>query len=518
MRADAHWYQRRPVLAGVLAAFAWLASTIWLRPLTMPEEGRYASVAWEMLRSGNWLVPTQDGLPFFDKPPLYYWLTAMSMEIFGTNAAAARLAPLLGAMLGGTGLYLFSRRWTGEGTARWTALVLATMPFFFGGAQFANLDLLVAALMALALMFAAHAVFLSGAQQPHRRALLAAWAMAALAVLAKGLIGIVLPGMVIVVWLLVTRQARGILLLLWPPGLFVFALIVVPWFAAVQMQFPGFGHYFFVYQHFERFAASGFNNVHPWWFFIVILPAMTLPWSLWLLRSTFEARPGEAQEATLWRQLMWLWLVLVLAFFSIPKSKPPGYVMAVLFPLAWLIGDALAARGHDGKAPLRRATLASIVVAVTLCLVAVVASTFIFRRDDTTLALELARLRAPNDPVLFVGEYLPDVTLHARLMEPSPVTGNWADPDIGKRDNWRRELAESAPFAATLAARLLVDPQRGFALRCGGKPLWALVKSDAAGPVAALPGAERAMTSNRVELWRVPPAACGPDRAETIRP
>jgi hypothetical protein len=303
-----------------------------------------------------------------------------------------------------------------------------------------------------------------------------------------------------------------------PLGLLLFALIVAPWFIAVQMQYPGFAHYFFVYQHFERFAASGFNNVHAWWFFFAILPAMTLPWSLWLLRATFKAGAEEAPEATLWRQLMWIWLLLVLVFFSIPKSKPPGYVMAVLFPLAWLIGDAVVARGRDGSPTMRRAVLASIVVAVLICLTAAVGSTFTYQRDNTALALELGRLRGPGDPVLFVGEYLPDVPLHARLMEPVPITGNWADPDIRLRDNWRRELAESAPFAPALAARLLVDPQRGFALRCGDKPLWAIVKVDAEGAVAALPGASRMITSNRASLWRVPAASCAAAPAATIRP
>jgi 4-amino-4-deoxy-L-arabinose transferase-like glycosyltransferase len=518
MPADARWYRRRPALAGALVALAWLACTIWLRPLTLPEEGRYVSVAWEMIRSGNWLVPTQDGLPFFDKPPLFYWLTALSMQVFGTNAAAARFAPLLGALLGGLGLYFISRRWAGERVARWTALVLVTLPFFFGGAQFANLDMLVAGFMALAVVLAAHAVLLRRAGQPYRGAMVAAWAAAGFGVLAKGLIGIVLPGFVVVAWLLVTGQPRRLLVLLSPAGLALFALIVVPWFVAVQVQYPGFAHYFFVYQHFERFAAGGFNNVHPWWFFVAILPLMTLPWSLWLLLSTFKGRAGEDAEATLWRRLMWTWLLVVLAFFSIPQSKPPGYVMAVLFPLAWLIGDAVVARGRSGSSGMRRATLASLAVAVLICLAAAVGSTFTYRRDNTALALELARLRAPGEPVLFAGEYLPDVPLHAHLMAPSPVSGNWSDPDIRQRDNWRRELAESAPFAPVLAATLLVDPERGFALRCGDKPLWVIVKTDAEGPVAALPGASRVTTSNRASLWRVPAAHCSPAPAATIRP
>ena len=158
-------------------------------------------VVYHMLRSGDWIVPTQNGLPFFHKPPLFFWLTAGSMEIFGANAAAARLAPLLAAMLAAFGFHAATRRRAGAPIANATVFILATMPFFFGGAQFANLDMLVAAFIALAIVFAAEAALDMRAGRPHRRALVMAWLCAALGVLAKGLIGLVLPGLVIVVWL-----------------------------------------------------------------------------------------------------------------------------------------------------------------------------------------------------------------------------------------------------------------------------------------------------------------------------
>ena len=82
-------------VAGVAAVvLAWLAASAWLRPLQLPDEGRYVGVTWEMLRSGDWLTPTLDGLPYFHKPPLFYWITAGSMALFGLDEAAARAAPL----------------------------------------------------------------------------------------------------------------------------------------------------------------------------------------------------------------------------------------------------------------------------------------------------------------------------------------------------------------------------------------------------------------------------------------
>ncbi len=498
-----------PVLVGALAAFAWLVFSIALRPLSLPEEGRYVGVAWEMLRSGDWIVPTEDGLPFFHKPPLFYWLSAASMHLFGVNAWSPRLAPLLAALLGAAGLYRAGRRWAGERVARWTTLVLVTEPFFFAGAQFANLDMLVAVFIALAIVVAGHAALLMRLGQAHRGALIAAWGAMALGVLAKGLIGIALPGLVVIGWLLVTGQRRTILRLLSPAGIAVFALIAAPWFIAAQLRHPGFARFFFVYQHFERFAAGGFNNVQPWWFFVIIVPLLVLPWSLWLLRSTFGTRSGETTEARLWRQLMWTWLAVVLVFFSIPQSKPVGYAMPVLFPLAALAADAIAAHTRQGTARAPWLAPASAALAALICVSAVAYYAIYYKGDNTALAHLLQRLRAPGDPVVFVGEYFFDIPLHARLAEPVPVISQWHDPAIALRDNWKRELAEAAPFAPALAATLLVDAEHGLALRCGKAPLWAIAKTDNVALVAALPGATQVTIGrNQVSLWRVPPGGC----------
>jgi 4-amino-4-deoxy-L-arabinose transferase-like glycosyltransferase len=500
-----------PLLAG-LAALAWLAFSIGLHPLTLPDEGRYVGVAWEMLRSGDWLVPTENGLPFFHKPPLFYWITAASMRLFGVNEWAARAAPLVAAAAGAAVLFYVARRWSGERTARWSVVVLLTMPFFFGAAQYANLDLLVAACIAATIALAGHAALLVRAGEPHRAAVVATWIAAALGLLAKGLIGVVLPGAVIVAWLLVTGQPRTILRLLSPLGIAAFLLLAAPWFIAVQQRHPGFAHFFFVYQHFERFTASGFNNAQPFWFYFAVVPLATLPWSPWLIGSRRRGRADEPAATRLWRRLMWTTVALVLLFFSIPRSKPAGYALPVLFPLAWLIADAIVARWPLDERPpnprSRRLAFACIAIGTALCLAAVAWAGVAYDRDNTAIGKTLGRLHAPGDPVLFLGEYFFDVPVHARLREPVAVTSNWRDPDIARRDNWRRELAEAAPFAPEVAARVLVDDATGLALRCGRAPLWVLAKVDAEKPVSALPGASRIASVHGVSLWRVEPGGC----------
>ena len=497
------------ILPIFLAAFAWLAFSIGARPLSLPDEGRYVGVAWEMLRSGDWIVPTENGLPFFHKPPLFYWLTAGAMRVFGPSLWAARCAPLLGAMLGAAALYLLTRRWVGERSARIVLAVLLLQPFFFGAAQFANLDMLVAGCIAASIAAAAHAALLMREQRSARAAIVGAWLAAAFGVLAKGLIGVALPMLVVLCWLLVTGQRRSIARLFSPLGLAVFALVAAPWFLAVQARFPDFGHYFFVVQHVQRFAAGGFNNVQAWWYFIVAVPLLTLPWSGWLPRSSFDSRSGEPEAATHWRRLMWIWLIVVAVFFSIPQSKPVGYIMPLLFPLAALAADAMTSCLRMGSAWAKRAAVGSFALAALLCLATVFGIALNYHHDDTALAGVLQQLRRPQDPVVFVGEYFFDVPFHARLTAPVRVVSDWHDPTIVQHDGWRHELADAASFAPGLAAGLLVDAKRGLAPRCGSPPLWVLAKDEVSRSMPEFAAATRITSSNDVTLWRLAPSGCG---------
>ena len=223
--------------AMLLLTALWLAATAWARPLNLPDEGRYVGVAWEMLRSGEWLIPTLNGLPYFHKPPLFYWITAGSMSIFGAGDWAARAAPILGGTVGAFALVMFTRRWVGARAAWVTLLVLLAHPLWTVGGQFANMDMLVAGCITATIVLLAHAALSLQAGLPHRRALAGAYAMAGLGVLAKGLIGAVLPALVLLLWLILLRRWRTLAALIWAPGILLFMLIAAPWFVAVQLRF-----------------------------------------------------------------------------------------------------------------------------------------------------------------------------------------------------------------------------------------------------------------------------------------
>ena len=465
---------RQPVpwREGLLLAL-WLLLTLWARPLLLPDEGRYAGVAFEMLR-GDALVPTLDGLPFFHKPPLLYWLDIAAMQVFGVDEFAVRVGPALAAWLMGMALLLHLRRWQGPRLAQRGLLVLASSPLFFVGAQYVNHDMGVAACISVAVLAAVRAVEPGTGEQPARSlaALLLAWAFCGLGVLAKGLIGVVLPVLVVLPWLLVQGRWRDALWLAHPLGLALFALIVAPWMLLMQARYPGFFDYFIVEQHFRRYAGAAFNNQQPMWFFIVVLPLLMLPWSLWL----WPALRQRGAQAGLY---LW-WVAVVVGFFSLPASKLVGYVMPALAPMAALLALALARR--DG----RRAWRSLAALAAGLCLAIVAGLAWKAPGSHQDLGLALAQRLQPGDRVVFVDHYFYDVPFYARLAEPPVVVSDWDDPEIPRHDNWRKELHDAARFDPAQGARVLWPWQRVAELGCGAGATWWLAKHDTLARLQAL--------------------------------
>ncbi|MEP6791457.1 MAG: glycosyltransferase family 39 protein [Ramlibacter sp.] len=506
-----HAFKDVALLACVLL---WLGCTGWLRPLTLPDEGRYASVAWAMLSSGDWLTPALNGLPFFHKPPLFYWITAASLGLFGMNEWAARLASLLGAVAACASIWLLVRRWATPAAARWTVLALVAQPLFFMGAQFANLDMLLAGCVTATICLLAHVALTLREGRSARGALALAWGFAALGVLAKGLIGFVLPTLVVGIWLLAGGQWRIVFRLLSVSGVVLFAALTVPWFTAMQLRFPDFLHYFIVVQHFQRFAQTGFNNVQPFWFFPAALGLLALPWSVWpvarardswLMRSWWLA-PGPRGAL---RQLAVAWLLAIVVFFSLPQSKLVGYVLPAAPPLAFLVADMIESVLAQGR--WRRLALGSVAIGALLCIVAAVVSARVDNRSLKGLGQALGALRQPHEPVVFMKNFYYDVAFYARLDEPSLVVDDWADPALTHRDNWRKELVDAQQFASKGAANVLLQRSQLPARLCQGRAgqVWlvgpiGLLKDD---PLLA--GATEVTRAGNTVLWRLPAApAC----------
>ncbi|MFM7848228.1 MAG: ArnT family glycosyltransferase [Rubrivivax sp.] len=484
--------ESRGLPSGVLLALlaVWLLCTLGVRPLMLPDEGRYTTVAWEMLR-GDPLVPTLYGLPYFHKPPLTYWINRTAIDLFGPQEFATRVAPALGAWLMGVGLWWEVRVQQGLVPAQWALAVLATMPFFFLGAQFANHDMLVAGCITLSVVCARQAARPTGTL----RWVVGAWMAAAAGVLAKGLIGIVLPLLVVLPVLLWRRDQPALVRLLHPSGWLVFALLVLPWFVEMERRFPGFFDYFIVEQHFRRYATAGFNNPQPFWFFPAALGLLALPWTLWTVPAVRKAWPiGKSSVNPDLRDAsfnLW-WLTAVVAFFTWPRSKLAGYVLPALPPLAVLLASAVQARPL-----LRRWVLGG---AALTCLGLVAGMRQMPPTSHRDIGQSLQSHRRMGEEVLFIDGHFFDVPFYARLEVNPHVWSEWDDPALPLRDHWRKELHDAARFDDQ-AARVLVRTRELPGLLCSGKPLW----------IVAAPGFQapsdwpeiRVVTKGRnANLWR----------------
>jgi len=445
-------FERLPILIRsprglAVAAAAWLICFAWARPLAVPDEGRYTDIARWMVLTGDWVIPRLNGLPFIQKPPLYFWLEAIGLSLAGTSLLVARWVSIAAGLVTAYAVYRFTGSRFGESAARWSLIVLLTSLFFFGAAQFASLDMLVCACITCSILLAVEA-----AEAPSDRAgnlWLAAYTAAALGVLAKGLMGIVIPGLVFVVWALATRQPRLILAAVQVRGILLLLLITVPWFALVEQREPGFLRYFFIHNHFERYAASGFNNPKGAWYYFALVLGGTLPWSIVLF---YAARTGLAGTAQGRRAVMLglLFSLIVVLFFTIPRSKLPGYVLSAVPPLAIVLGPWCASWRY------RRPTA---IIALVLCIALLPLALRARGLDPGRLASDVRTQVTAADRVVFWSRYFFSVPVILERKQPVEVVSNWSVPTEQLADSWQRELAEGRDFEPARAPGVLISPE-----------------------------------------------------------
>jgi 4-amino-4-deoxy-L-arabinose transferase-like glycosyltransferase len=337
------------------------------RPLSVPDEGRYVEIPREMVASGNYLTPRLNGVKYFEKPVLFYWLEALSIKLFGLNEFTLRLWPALFALFGCLAVAVAGARLFGRMSGLLSAVVLATSLLYYGMSRAIILDMPVSILLTLALLS-----FLVGTHEvpgPKRRLhLWGFYAFSALAVLTKGLIGIVIPAMVIGSWIFLLGEWRMLKTLYLPSGLALFLLIAAPWHIMVGMANPEFFHFYFIHEHFQRFLTRVHGRYKPFWYFIPIVLLGLFPWSAFLLQAIKHSVPSSWRERHEHRDALFLmlWAGLVFLFFSASSSKLVPYILPVFPPLALLIGRYFAAAWDSRDFPGLRAGYTTVLIASLL--------------------------------------------------------------------------------------------------------------------------------------------------------
>ncbi|MYN38889.1 phospholipid carrier-dependent glycosyltransferase [Duganella sp. FT109W] len=334
-------YNSKKVVWGLLAAFVivWLY-VLGVRTLVPPDEGRYAEMAREMWATGDWITTRLNGIKYFEKPPLQTWMNALSFGLFGLGEWQARLwTGLCG--LGGVLLTSYTaHRLFGQRTGFYAALALGSTLYWVAGGQIDSLDMGLSGMMTVALCSLLIAQRDAATPAEQRNWMLLCWAGMALAVLAKGLIGVVLPGAVLVLYTLLSRDIAIWKRLHLGKGLLLFFAIATPWFVLVALQNPEQPHFFFIHEHWERFFLKTHHREGAWYYFLLLLIPGVMPWFGLLPQALVQGvrrAPGVFQP----KLLLVIWAVFITFFFSYSSSKLPGYILPVFPALAMLIASYL---------------------------------------------------------------------------------------------------------------------------------------------------------------------------------
>jgi 4-amino-4-deoxy-L-arabinose transferase len=324
------------LLAGLAACYvAGLAA----RPLVAPDEFRYAEVPREMLASGDWVVPRLDGLLYFEKPALGYWLTALSIRAFGANAFAVRLPFALSTLLAAAIVFALVRRFgSGVAAARLAALGFLTCVEVAVIGTTAVLD----ALFSLGVTATLAALFAAMEQPPgaaRQRWLAASGVACGAAFLTKGFLAFAIPISAAVPYLVWSRRSRDLVRLPWTP-LAVAIAVAAPWCLAIARAQPDFWNQFVVNEHLRRFAGPEAPHAAPFWYFLPVLAGGALPW-ISLLAPALRRRRAVAASPLL--RFCVCWFAGPLLLISAASGKLATYALPSFPPLFVLLADSALA-------------------------------------------------------------------------------------------------------------------------------------------------------------------------------
>lgn len=306
---------------------------------------RYPEVAREMIETGDYITPKIDYIKFFDKPIMHYWLVVSAIKVFGPNELGALFWTALLAALGALLIYDLGRLLVDRRTGLLAGLCLATTFAYYGVAHISSMDMTLTFFCTLFLYG-----FIRGylADKDGNKAgwYYLAYAAMAGALLTKGLIGLLIPAMVLGAWLVTTRQLALLKEIRLPQGLLILVLIAAPWFVAISLKHPDFPRYFFVQEHFLRYTTSMHRRSQPFFFYIVFMLIGGYPWLGFFFKDLGQCWLGRKRDASPEQKtfyLLFLWVLLIIAFFSISNSKLVTYITPVFPAMSLLAGQSLAA-------------------------------------------------------------------------------------------------------------------------------------------------------------------------------
>lgn len=329
------------------------------------DEPRYAQIAREMLARHDWIVPTLNGQPWLEKPVLLYWREMAAYSIFGVHDWAARVPSAIFATLLVIAVLLFMRRFR-AGSELDAAMIAASSAAVIGFAHGASTDMQLAAPFCVAML-----AWWTWHETERRLWLAVFYALLAIGALAKGPVSPALAVLIVAAYAWLRRDGKIFLRSLWLPGFAIFFAIALPWYVAVQIKVPQFFRTFILQHNLERFGTNLYQHSQPFWYYIPVFLLAVLPWTaftlpaLWdalrngwaILRSRREESADESAEDWL-AQFLMIWILVPIIFFSISRSKLPGYILPAIPAAAMLTAAYLHRAQTVGRIKLMLHSLA----------------------------------------------------------------------------------------------------------------------------------------------------------------
>jgi len=310
------------------------------------DEPRYAQVAREMLDHNDWITPRLGGNPWLEKPPLYYWQAMLAYSIFRVSDLGARIPSAVDATLLVIAVYLFFRKFR-RGVEVDAALITASSAGIIGYARAASPDMPLAATFAVGML--AWWVWRESA----RRIYLAAFYLCmGLGMLAKGPVAPLLAFLTILLFAVAAREVQFVRKTLWLPGILLFSAVVLPWYIAVQMRNPQFFREFVLQHNLARFSTNLYHHPEPFWYYVPVTALALVPWLVFVVAAFGESvgvwwaerQSGTSDVQLQFRIFACCWLVVPILFFSLSRSKLPGYILPAIPAGAVLLADYLVRR------------------------------------------------------------------------------------------------------------------------------------------------------------------------------
>lgn len=316
------------------------------------DEPRYAQVAREMLARHDWITPTLGGKPWLEKPPLYYWQAMVAYSIFGVSDWAARLPSAVDASLMVVAIYFFLKRFR-PGFQLDGALMTASAAGVIGFARAASTDMPLAAMFTIAVLG-----WYGWYESDSRGALTIFYCSLAFGMLAKGPVAPFLAAIIILIFAAAKGDFRILLRTLWIPGILLFCVLAAPWYVAVQVKNPEFVRVFILEHNLARFGTNLYHHPEPFWYFVPVTLIGLIPWTVFIAASFGETirvwwteRRQMLASQDAFNLFLVIWLIVPVIFFSLSRSKLPGYIVPALPAGTLLLVEYVRRQVTDDERP-----------------------------------------------------------------------------------------------------------------------------------------------------------------------